>query len=291
MSDLRYWEALRSVDSDQLVLVVDWPVPETDAEGYRDLVSLMDTRHSVWRTRGTACDLPWDAEIEEYVRPLAREIRESGLEVRAVLACGVAGVLAAVLSEAVAAWQPTFPDILLIDPELVDTDSVYDEFLALINDVPQPTGPDRLTRLREHAASVVAACGDDPTALATRLHALLVEAGTAPAPTADAAPAAPRATVGTPSTAQASGAMGVLERAAARLCALAVADRADVTRLWARGTALCSSSAGSGLSRTRAALLLPEAELVGTEITFDIEHDGMLKDASVARTVRELLGA
>ncbi|WP_255955041.1 hypothetical protein [Streptomyces odontomachi] len=290
MSDLQYWEELRSADSDQLVLVVDWPVTETDVEGYRDLVSLMDTPHTVWRTRGTARALPWDAEIEEYVRPLTREIRESGLKVRAVLACGVAGVLAAVLSETVAAWQETFPEILLIDPEFVDTDGVYDEFLALIDDLSQPAGPDRLTRLRESAASVVAACGDDPTALATRLHALLVEAGTSPTSAADR-PSTPRTTIGTPSTTQVSGAMGALERAAARLCVLAVADRADVIQLWARGTALCSSTTSSGLSRTRAALLLPEAELVGTEITFDIEHDGMLKDASVARTVRELIGA
>ncbi|GHH84863.1 hypothetical protein GCM10018793_50680 [Streptomyces sulfonofaciens] len=280
MSGPVHWEELRSADSGHLVLVVDWPAGPGDARASRDLVSLLDTPHAVWRTSGTAEPHHWEAGAREYVRPWAREVHDSGLGVRAVVACGVAGVLAAALAELVADGQGGCPEILLIDPEFVDPATVYDEFLAQLarlGQAPAAGGRERLERLRDMGASVVAECGEDLTILAARLHALLTEARGAPPPSS--------------STGLGAGGTGGFEPGGARLCALAVADRADVSRMWARGTALCSSSSGSGLNRTRAALLLPEAALVGREIVFDVDHAGLLRDAAVARTVSELIGA
>lgn len=275
------WEEIRTTRSGELVLAIGWPSAEQGGPHFADLIPLLGSRYPVWRIAGQSGPTDWDTSIEKYAGPWVQEIRDSVSTVRAVLAHGLGGILAAVISEMVAQWQGYFPEVLLIDPELVDADLVYDEFLSLLPD-PQDAAADvvgaasaEVKRLRERGAELTAASGGDAAALAADLYALLRDAGARIRTPEPGAPAAENA----------------LARAESRLSELAIADRADVIRLWDRGTALCSTSRERGLSRTRAALLLPEAALVGREITFDIDHEGILKDAAVARTVFELIGA
>ncbi|WP_328581300.1 hypothetical protein [Streptomyces sp. NBC_00370] len=278
------WEEIRSTRSGELVLAIGWPSAEQGGPHFADLIPLLGSRYPVWRIAGQSGPTDWDTSIEKYAGPWVQEIRDSVSTVRAVLAHGLGGILAAVISEMVGQWQGYFPEVLLIDPELVDTDLVYDEFLSLLPDVPATAAGSadaadavgaEVKRLRERGAELTAASGGDAAALAADLYALLRDAGARIRTPEPGVPAAENA----------------LARAESRLSELAIADRADVIRLWDRGTALCSSSRERGLSRTRAALLLPEAALVGREITFDIDHEGILKDAAVARTVYELIGA
>lgn len=250
------------------MLAVDWPSAGTRGPQFEYLASLLGDRYIVWRTSAGSGHTTWEATAEAYAGPWVQEVCDSSLKVRAVLACGVGGTLAAVISEMVEQRQGDFPKLLLIDPELVDADLIYQEFLALLPDGPLPVAAEKeVQRLRERGGELAAESGGDPAALAAQLYALMASV--------DELGAGGRTTA----------------RAEARLAALALAERTDVTRMWGKGTALCSTSSMRGLSRTRASLLLPEAELVGRELNFAVDHSEIFEDAAVARTVSELISA
>ncbi|MFH8978147.1 hypothetical protein [Streptomyces sp. NPDC017890] len=263
------WEQSRPGTTGGLVLAVDMP-SGGNAPGFRQLIPLLNTAHTVWHAVEQAGAPLGDGGLAAYVEPWAQAVRGSGLTVRAVLGHRVGSVLTGALAEALGGPGQPPPSVLLLDPELVDTDLVVSEFHRMVADDPQLRSAEEVTRLEQALDVEAERYYDDPAALAVRLRSVFLRA-------ADRSGARARA------------AAESLNRAADRLSVLALAEAYDVTPVWSHCTALCSSSPGKGLNRTRAALLLPEAGLVAREISVGDRHTEMLTSPVVARTVSELL--
>ncbi|MGW5096238.1 hypothetical protein ACWEQ1_16880 [Streptomyces nodosus] len=156
-------------------------------------------------------------------------------------------------------------------PELVDNDMVLDEFRQLVPTVSPSLASGKLERLERDGAATLDTHQNNARALA--LYSVLSHA-------IDELDA-----VGS----TAGLARDIMNMAAARLSSLAIAESVDVQPFWSACTALCLPSPDSGLSRTRIAMLLPEAALVGREILFEEQHTEVLRSAAVARKASELL--
>ncbi|TPQ23480.1 hypothetical protein [Streptomyces sporangiiformans] len=269
MGGPEFWEESRSGTTGELILAVDIPSGE-NAMGLRELVPLLNTAHTVWRAVEQAHVPLEGGSLAAYVEPWADAVRSSGFRVRAVLGHRVGSVLAGAIAEALGGPGQPPPSVLLFDPELVDTDMVVSEFRRMLADDPHLLSAEEVTRLDRDLDSVAERCLDDPAALAVRLQSVFIRA-------ADRSGTRARATTER------------LNRAVDRLSVLALAEAYDVIPVWSRCTALCSSSPGKGLSRTRAALLLPEAGFVAREVSFRDKHTEMLSSPVVAQTVSELL--
>ncbi|MFF7338196.1 alpha/beta hydrolase [Streptomyces sp. NPDC008163] len=276
MSGLMHWEELRSGDSGEVVLAVDSPPHGPAAADFRELTPLLETRHSVWRAvERPHSGPPRGASLDAYLAPWTDEIRSRGLRVRAVLGYSLGGIFAGVIADGIGRSQGVAPEVLLFDPELVDTDMVLDEFRRLVSTVSPSLATGKLERLERDGAATLDTHRDDAKALALGLYSALSHA-------IDDELDAVGSTAGL--------ALDIMNTAAARLSSLAIAESVDVLPLWLAGTALCSSSPDSGLSRTRTAMLLPEAALVGREILFEEQHAEVLRSSAVARKTSELLG-
>ncbi|GAA2307767.1 hypothetical protein GCM10010431_29490 [Streptomyces kunmingensis] len=246
-----------------MVLAVDGPPGVTSPSGFGDLVPLLDVPHAIWRARPTISRVPYGPGLDAYVAPWIDEVLSTGLRVEAVLGSGVGGIFAGVIAQALTNRQQQ-PDVLLFDPELVDTGSVVEEFQRVLGEFSRPLDGDELWALEREVAAATDLC-DDVASLAARLCAALA--------------AVPEVSVAD------------LELATLRFTALALAEPVDVLPLWSGRTALCSSSQDRGLNRTRNALLLPEAALVHREISFADDHAGVFKSSDVACTASALLAA
>jgi hypothetical protein len=267
MSGPAVWEESRSGTTGELILTVDIPSGDTPS-GFGGLIPLLDTPHTVWRALERA-EAPLEGGgLAAYVEPWAAAVRDSGHRVRAVLGHRVGSVLAGAIAEALGGPGEPPPSVLLLDPELVDTDTVLSAFRRLLADAPHPLTAEEVGRLERDLDSAAEQCLDDPAALAVRLRSDFI-----------------RATSGSGGRA-----IGV-DRAVGRLSVLALAETYDVLPVWARCTALSSSRPDRGLSRSRAALLLPEAGFVAREVSFGGRHAEALGGPVVARTVSELLTA
>ncbi|MFF4349416.1 hypothetical protein [Streptomyces sp. NPDC001530] len=274
MHDLGFWEEIRAGDSGELILAIDTPVTMESGEGFRELVSHLETRHAVWCARERPVKKAAVTDAITFAEPWISEIRDSGRRIRAVLGYGVGGIFAGVMAEAVARWQHTAPHVLLVDPELVDTETVCRQFCDMLSALSEVLTAEEFEELRRAGAAVSDAYDDDPRTLAGELSRLVCRVR-------DGARTRDVPARGTART--------VLGTAGARLFSLAIAESANITASWAQGTALCSSSPDSGLNRARAALLLPEAAFVRTEITFEDEHADVLKSPAVARAASEII--
>ncbi|MCX4911478.1 hypothetical protein [Streptomyces sp. NBC_00878] len=278
MGDAEFWEELRAGTTGEVVLAIDIPSSGNGMD-FRELVPLLDTPHTVWRALEHADAPPGDGSLDAYVTPWVRAVRARGLTVRAVLGHGVGSILASAIAEALGGDGGLTPRVLLFDPELVDADTVVGEFRRVTAEDPHLLSAHDVNTLDLRLDSVVEQSLDDPAALALRLRSVILRADADADADADVADVGARTTTAT------------LNRALSRLSVLALAEPYDVMPLWSRCTALCSSSAGNGLSRTRTALLLPEARFVAQEIFFRDEHEEILKSPAVARTVSVLLAA
>ena len=268
MGGLGFWEELRPGTTGELILAIDIPSDENEP-GFREFVPLLDTRHTVWRAREqTDVSVAGDA-LAAYLEPWAQAVRAAGLRVRAVLGHRVGAVLAGALAELLADAAGPVPCVLF-DPELVDTERVVVECRRLLADGPgllSASAADGLERDLDRARRT---WPDDPAAVAVHLRSVLLRAAARPQ-------ARDRAT------------LDGLDRAVHRLSVLALTETYDVLPVWARCTALSSSDPGRGLSRTREALVLPEAGFVAREITIGHGPVEMLTSPAVARTASELL--
>jgi hypothetical protein len=276
MPNLMCWEELRAGSTGDVVLAVDAPPRGPVAADFRELVPLLDTPHTIWLAIEQPARHPRDIDLETYVEPWVREVRVSGLKVRAVLGYGLGGIFAGVLAESIGALQGIDPEVLLVDPELVDTDTVQEEFLNLLNEVSVKFPEAEVETLERESTLALNACDGDAASLALRLCSAVERMNPA---------------TGADRVGSVSDMLGeALTLAASRLSALALADAADVIPIWSRSTALCSSSPDCGLNRTRAALLLPEACLVGRELDVAGKHTELLRSTAVASKVSEMLG-
>ncbi|MFH8519076.1 hypothetical protein ACH4CE_29105 [Streptomyces gelaticus] len=267
MSGPAVWEESRSGTTGELILTVDIPSGDTPS-GFDELVPLLDTPHTVWRAVERA-EAPLEGgSLATYVEPWADAVRAGGHRVRAVLGHRVGSILAGAIAEALSGPGQPPPSVLLFDPELVDTDTVLSAFRRLLADAPHPLTAEEVDRLALDSDSAAEQCPDDPAALAVRLRSDFIRATSRSGERA-------RARTGSVD----------------RLSVLALAETYDVLPVWARCTALSSSRPDRGLSRSRAALLLPEADLVAREVSFGEWHAEVLSSPVVARTVSELLTA
>ncbi|GAB2883620.1 hypothetical protein GCM10027074_60290 [Streptomyces deserti] len=268
MGDLEFWEELRPGTTGELVLAIDIPSGQNEA-GFRELVPLLDTGHTVWRAREqTDVSVVGDG-LAAYLEPWAEAVRSAGLRVRAVLGHRVGSVLAGALTEMLGDAAGPVPCVLF-DPELVDTERVVAECRRLLADDPGLLTASAAGGLERDLDRAAQTWPDDPAAVAARFRSVFLRAAAQPE-------VRDRAT------------LHGLHRAAHRLSVLALTETYDVLPVWARCTALSSSDPGHGLSRTRAALVLPEARFVAREITLGHGPVEMLTSPAVARTASELL--
>ncbi|MGW7369913.1 hypothetical protein ACWGI8_42440 [Streptomyces sp. NPDC054841] len=273
MDGPEYWEEIGSGESGGLILAIDMLSGENMAD-FRELVPLLDTPHNVWRAL-EKFDSPLKGDsLAAFIEPWLDAVRASGLRVRAVLGRRVGAILACAIAEALGRTGQRAPRVLLFDPELVDIETVVGEFRRAIADAPYLLDEPDVISLERDLGSSPEQRLDDPAALATRISWALLGTGRA---------AGPNAAAGATTAS--------LNRAVNRLRVLALAELYDVIPLWSECTALSSSSPGKGLTRTRAALLMPEAGFVAREICLKDDETGMLTSPAVAHMASDLLAA
>ncbi|MFI9328317.1 hypothetical protein ACIGZJ_12330 [Kitasatospora sp. NPDC052868] len=267
------WTKITEGETGQVILTVDFPATGRLQADFSELAARLTGGHAFWRTVVAPTPLT-GVDSQEYIRPWLDEVKASGLTVRAVMGFCVGSVHAALLAERIAEWQDPAPEVVLFDPELVNTGTVYWQFAMVVESLSQVLNAEEAEDLRE-AGKLAFEEIQDPTELARALVERFRDA---------IAIACERTGLGEEFVEE------LVEMFGAFMAYLAIADQADPLPLWAGATAVSSSSAENGLSRVRNEILRREGKYVAEELVFPgIVHADLLRNDDVAKAVDELL--
>jgi hypothetical protein len=271
MTGISTWNVLSSRDSTSLIIASDFPATGRTVAGFGDLVAAGALDGTVWETApppaGTEVGMTGGDYVERWLTGLEAERRP----IRAVLGFCVGAVFAATLAERIAERQGQPPVVLMFDPERPDVDLLSRHYRELIGGLSAVLSAEEIDIARR-AGEQARHDHDTMPEAAAALCKLFAEFG---------GPAFER----TGLDAVRSGEL--VATFTSFLFYLVAAGDLDPTAVWARATAINSASELNGLNAVPADR---RDRLVAREIRADLPHTELLRDAGVARTVRELLG-
>lgn len=263
---------LRKNDDGDLIIASDFGSAGRPSATFTDLVAGLATEHTIWETMPP----PYGEEVgltgRDYVDRWVRDVRDSGLRVRAVIGFCSGSVYAGTLIQRISSWQRRpRPRLILIDPDRAERHMVtahYEQFmrarLAMI--ITPPEIEDAVRAGREADARSA-----DPLELAASLGVLCRQMLT---------PALRNAGLG------AVRGVELAEVFASYLYWLAAGSQLDARREWSTATALNSHTDGFGLDAFPAE---ERAGLVARVINFDVSHRELMRAPEVHRAVDALL--
>ncbi|MEV6978122.1 hypothetical protein [Kitasatospora sp. NPDC093806] len=267
------WTKITEGETGQVVLAVDFPATGRLQADFSELAARLTGGHAFWRSVVAPAPLT-GTTTEEYLEPWLEDVSASRLHVRAVFGFCVGAVHAALLAERIAEFQDPAPEVVLFDPELVDTGTIYWQFAMFVESLTQFLAADEIAALRE-AGRLSYEEIDDPN----RLAQVLIETFRGAI-----ALACERTGLDEEFTEE------VVEIFTAFMAYLAIADKSDPLPLWAKATAVSSSSAENGLSRVANEILRREGPFVAEELVFPERiHADLLRGEDVAAAVDKLL--
>ncbi|MBM7077189.1 hypothetical protein [Micromonospora humida] len=258
-----------------VVLATDFPVTGRNEGGFADLTPHLGLDCALWQTVAPVRVPTSGVDQDEYLAPWLTEVTRSGRTVRAILGYCAGSVFAGVLAERIAARQPTAPQVVVFDPELVDVPTVHLQFGRVVGNMTAVLTPAEVSELADAAQRLAARPGSTPAAFAAELYAVFEPVGST---------ALRRA--------------GLDEDYAAELVALVgsfmtylgVAAGLDPRPGWSRATVITSATPTSGLNRMRATAGAAPIG-IADEVRFAVEHRDLLRTPEVAATVAGLLAA
>ncbi|MEU7982033.1 hypothetical protein AB0B63_26320 [Micromonospora sp. NPDC049081] len=273
MNESTTWRALTTGSTDEVALAIDFDATGRPEARFADLAPHLGPDSSVWETVPLGMDALAGPSGEGYVKRWADEVRDSGRTVTAVMGFCAGGALAPALAAQVGQWQAE-PQLILFDPETVTPLTMYWQFAKIIEVATSSLTPTELDEAREAGRQAQRdLAGLEP--LADRLSEIFGQVG---------AVAFPRLGLDATSGAEV---VTLFRSFISYLCA---AGQFDPLPAWSRATVLTSASPTSGLNGYRTINPQAPTNLAGNEITFPVEHAGMLADPAVAAATRELLG-
>jgi hypothetical protein len=268
------YNVLREADSDELILASDFSATTgRTVGGFGDLVPQLATPCTVWETAPPPTGAELTMTAADHVDRWAADVRAAGRPVRAILGYCVGSVFAAGLAERIAEWQPTAPRIIVFDPEHPHAPLLHRHYGDAIGVMAQMLSEEDQLRARQAGDEALKLQGGDGdlAGLATTLSGLVFEYGD---------PAFARVGL------DANRRNELLGTFRSFLFYLVCAAQLDAAPVWRGATAITSLSPHNGLN-----ILSPDSRdsVVAEEIRFDLPHADLLRDATVARAVDELL--
>jgi hypothetical protein len=270
----RSWRTLADGGTEGVVAAVDFPQTGRPEAGFADLAGNLTGNGLVVQTVPPPLAPDPEVPAAAYIGPWARDLREDGREVRAVLGFCVGAVYAAALAEEISRWQPARPEVILFDPEPAGARSVHEAFTDVLEELAPILGAAGTVAAAKEADTLLRTRRDDPAACAVALLDLYREVG--------------------------HGALRSIGLDDARidemttlfgayLAYLSTAGTLDPLPGWRGATALGSTTPDRGLNALTAGIDGPAS--FARELRFDVDHRDLLRDSDVARAVEDLLRA
>ncbi|MFF8282108.1 hypothetical protein ACF06W_05210 [Streptomyces albus] len=257
------WAKIGDGPEEETVLAVDFDVTGRLEANFRDLVGLLSEPVAVWQTVPPAESYRRMLTTEDYLASW-REYPEKGRKpVGTVLGYCVGSVFAAELVDEIERTQGSRPRILLFDPEMPNTLSLYRDF-GKVTEMMSVLSAEEKQQLLARAEEVRAEHGEEFDTVSARLIELYEEAGGA-----------------------AFERLGLDEDLGAELLGLfrayvsylAAARKLDPSRGWSEATAITSAGSSTG------------ARQAVKELRFEASHDELLRSPDAAAAAGAILRA
>jgi hypothetical protein len=273
MRDFRSWNVICGANSAPTVLGVDFPSAAGRCAGFAELAALIGPDYRFLQANPPSGDSIRGLSGAAYTRACIEEIEQDGGAVLAVLGRGIGGVYAAAIAEGIARWQEV-PAIILFDPELATAELLSQTLNREIAANMSILSAAEIRRGRELEAKIAMDRHDGLAAIAADLIEDYLEVITAPYE---------RAGLGDP-----RGHKHTVPFAS-YISLISAADQIDPRHGWRDSTAIVSSDYSKLPEKD-----LPSGEqsrLIGTRISFDIDHSDLLRSDCVVGEVLDLLTA
>ena len=272
MNAMRSWRVVNGLEQgpDTLALAVNYQITGRPDAGFDDLAPQLAAGYQVWETVPPPVGTEKDLSGADYVARWVDGIRESDRPVRCVLGNCAGSAYAPALVAGIVEYQDVEPEIILFDPELPSSLTLYWQYHSVIAASAALLRPEEIEKAHTAGQEAMAE-HTDMGSYAAELVSLFRQTGGA---------AFDR--IGLDAVRQ-EGLVGLF---ASYLSYLVAASDVVVDDGWRKAVAISSTTPHSGLNR------VPEAERsqwVGREIRVDVDHENLLRSAEVARAVSELL--
>lgn len=258
----RSWKVLTSGSRRDLVLAVDFASTGRKASSFSELAPKLDPAIPFWET----VQPPIGASAltgADYVAWWLEDIQRSARRVDAVLGYCAGGVFASALVEGIRQVQGSAPKLVVFDPESPNAPALLRDFDNVVQHMATLLSPEEVTDAKA-AARVAHAKQTNFEVMSAELVDIFRRAAGA---------AFARAGLDDELASE------LIDTFAAYVAYLAAGRQIDPVPGWATATAIGSTHQSSGVRHA--------AKL----IRFEIQHDDILRDDDVARTVTGLLAA
>jgi hypothetical protein len=260
---------LRQADSGHLIVATDFAATGRTTATFRELVGMLRTESNFWEVAPVPYGHESGVTGKDQIDRWATDVRQSDLQVHAVIGFCAGSVYAGELAERIAVWQER-PRLILLDPARAEIPMLVEHVERWLDRLAKTFSPAHLADARRDVRNANAPDGE-PLELAARLVKLYEKLIT---------PALIRAG----QSVQAS--LELTSLITGYLYWLAGAIQLAPRAKWSHATALSSETLGFGLH------LIPppeRANLVAKAIYFDVSHTELLRNAEVAHVVDDLL--
>jgi len=262
VAELHSWHPIdENADDKEVIITVDFTVTGRPEAGFAELATHLETPYGVWESLPPAVGDETGMNGDDYLDRWTTELRESGVEVKAVFGYCASSVFALAIADRVATWQAK-PQVVLFDPTAATGFTVlYYGFFRVVDALAAVLTDDEVRDA--HAAGETAQqTHDDLETLTKEFVRIYREVG------------------GT-----------AFERVGLE------ADRAEELVSWfssymtylVAASQLTVPADLSGVDVIRSAELPGALEIGAREVRFDIDHSGLLSQPEVAQAVSGLL--
>ncbi|GAB3844925.1 hypothetical protein [Dactylosporangium cerinum] len=259
--------------AERVILAVDFDATGRPEARFADLAGRLKTDCAFWETAPPDLDTERTASGTAYIDYWWAAFQRRARPVAAVMGfCGGA-VYAAALSERVAAWQGSEPQLLLFDPEIAVPQTLVWQFHKVVGYLAGVLPPEDIMRAQAAGQAEI----DRHSGMAEMCEALVKL-------TLD---------MGDVAFAQAGLSKPLRDELMGTFCSflryLAAASELDPLPRWRGATAFQSVTELSGLHAVRLSGIGGDGPLVGREIVVQDEHAKLLANDEVAAAVSDLL--
>lgn len=256
--------------SKEVVLAADFPISGRGEAGFVDFAPLLDPALSVWETLPPP---PATGQVSghAYVERWLDGVRDSGLEVRAIMSFCAGAAFVGELADGVAALQQRAPEIIMFDPEVPTALTLHTQFVRAIDRFSVFFSAEQTARMHAGAQRVYAENGHDIEMLLEAVSGLYQKIGDEGFANAGIDP---------------KHGAGLIESFNSFARYLVAGAQLNPLSGWDRATAVSSNTPTSGLN------LVPKGDragLVGTELRLDVHHVELLSSKESGRVVTEIL--
>lgn len=272
MNAMSSWRVVRGpeADRDAVVLAVNYQITGRPDAGFDDLVPLLNAGYQVWETVPPPPGTETEMSGKDYISRWVSDIYESGRRVRYILGNCAGSAYAPALAAKVVEHQDAEPQIILFDPELPSSLTLYWQYHSVIAASAALLRPEEIETAHAAGQAAMAEHAEMGSYAAELVRLFRLTGGAA------------FDRIGLDAVRK-EGLVGLF---ASYLSYLVGASDVIVDDGWRKAVAISSNTPHSGLNR------VPEAERsqwVGREVRVDVDHENLLRSAEVARAISEML--